>query len=67
VKKLGNEIALSVTAAAIALSKGLAADETALLGAVFTQLGDTLTTISVAQNMEKPAPPESGDGFDKQA
>ena len=53
----GAEIAVSVTAAAVALSHGLSADETALLGAVFTQLGDTLTTISVVKSDEKPDPP----------
>lgn len=55
----GTELALSVTAAAIALSKGLNADETALMGAVFTQLGDTLTTMSAAQSANKPGPAES--------
>ncbi|MCL1807974.1 MAG: hypothetical protein FWG31_09775 [Oscillospiraceae bacterium] len=57
----GTEIALSVTAAAIALSNGLEPDETALLGSVFTQLGDTLTTISIAASIKKPDPSaESG-------
>ena len=45
-----NEIVLSVTAAAIALADGLSANETAILGAVFTQLGDTLTTISTVRS-----------------
>jgi hypothetical protein len=43
-----NDLTLSISAAAIALSKGLSNDETALLGAVFTQLGDTLTMMSLA-------------------
>ncbi|MCL2488088.1 MAG: hypothetical protein FWE80_05325 [Oscillospiraceae bacterium] len=41
----------SVTAAALALAKGRTADETALLGAVLTQLGDTLTTISIQKDI----------------
>jgi hypothetical protein len=61
----GTEIALSVTAAAIALGKGLSSDEMALMGTVFTQLGDTLTTMSVVQNTEKPVHPEGENGFDK--
>jgi hypothetical protein len=56
----GTEITLSVTAAAIALSKGLKSDEIALLGAVFTQLGDTLSTISVAQESGDAPPRKSG-------
>jgi hypothetical protein len=52
----GTELALSVTAAAIALSKGLDNDEMALMGAVFTQLGDTLTTMSAANDKKKPDP-----------
>jgi hypothetical protein len=54
----GTEIALSVTAAAIALANGLSSNELALMGAVFTQLGDTLTTMSVAQQNNDP--PQSG-------
>ena len=48
-----NELVFSVATAAIALSKGLNTDEIALMGAVFTQLGDTLTTISLARGMEQ--------------
>jgi hypothetical protein len=62
---MGNEIALSVTAAAIALSKGLSADETSLMGAVFTQLGDTLTTMSLTKDMKNPTPPEREPGLTK--
>ena len=47
-----NEIVLSVTTAAIALSAGLSDSEISLLGAVFTQLGDTLTTIAAAHAMD---------------
>ena len=46
-----NEIVLAVTVAAIALAEGRSNDEVALLGAVFTQLGDTLTTIAVRRGM----------------
>ena len=41
----------SVTAAAIALAQGRSADQIGLLGAVFTQLGDTLTTIGLQQGI----------------
>ena len=44
------EIVLSVTAAAIAVSRELSSAETALLAAVFTQLGDTLVTIAAAKD-----------------
>ena len=44
------EIVLSVTAAAIAVSKELSSAETALLAAVFTQLGDTLVTLAAAKD-----------------
>lgn len=43
------EITISVSAAAIAISKNLGIDETSLLAAIFTQLGDTLATISIAK------------------
>ena len=50
----------TVTAAAIAISEGRDADELALLGAVFTQLGDTITTIAAQKSLceakdQKPA------------
>lgn len=45
------EIVISVTAAAIAISKDLSPDDTAFLSLIFTQLGDTLATLStVKQN-----------------
>jgi hypothetical protein len=46
-----NDLTLSISAAAIALSKGLDNDETSLLGAIFTQLGDTLTMMSIAESL----------------
>lgn len=41
-----DSIAASVTAAALAIAQGKTPDELSLLGIVFTQLGDTLATIS---------------------
>ena len=46
---LPEEIAVAITAAAISISKQLSAEDSALLGAAFTQLGDTLATIAVAR------------------
>ena len=46
-------IAAMITAVAAAIAKDRDADELALLGAVFTQLGDTLATISAARDIEK--------------
>lgn len=43
-------LAASVTAAAAAIAKGKSSDELNLLGAVFTQLGDTLATIATARD-----------------
>ena len=48
------EIAVSVTATAIAMSKNLNNDEMLLIAAVFMQLADTLITITTARdNLEK--------------
>jgi len=63
------ELALAVTAAAISISKVLPASDTALLGAVFTQLGDTLTTIATARDRLEPTekaddPNNGGKGGD---
>lgn len=44
------ELTAAVTALANTLACGRTAGEVALLGAVFTQLGDTLTTISVLRD-----------------
>ncbi|MCL2084431.1 MAG: hypothetical protein FWH06_04130 [Oscillospiraceae bacterium] len=46
-----NALAASVTALAITIADGRSPDEIGLLGAIFTQLGDTLTTISVQKNI----------------
>ena len=43
------EITIAITAAAISISKQLSAEDSALLGAVFTQLGDTLATIAIVR------------------
>ncbi|MGN1003153.1 MAG: DUF6774 domain-containing protein [Oscillospiraceae bacterium] len=45
------ELAASITAAANVLACKLTAAELSLLGAVFTQLGDTLTTIAVQKSL----------------
>ena len=44
------EIAVSVTATAIAMSKNLQDDDMLLIAAVFMQLADTLITISTARD-----------------
>ena len=44
-----DQLILWVSAAALRLAQGKSAEETAALGCVFTQLGDTLTTMSVQQ------------------
>lgn len=41
-----NELAASITAAAVAMAKDKSENEINLLGAVFSQLGDTLETIA---------------------
>lgn len=41
-----NELAASVTAAAVAIAKGRSESEISLLAAIFVQLGDTLETIA---------------------
>lgn len=45
------ELTASITAIANALACGKSAEEIALLGTVFTQLGDTLQTISAQKNL----------------
>lgn len=42
-----------VTALAASIAQGRDNDEIALIGTVFTQLGDTLTTLSVAKDIIK--------------
>ncbi|MCL2857227.1 MAG: hypothetical protein FWE19_05840 [Oscillospiraceae bacterium] len=44
------EIVVAITAAAVSISKQLSSEDTALLGSALTQLGDTLTTISLARD-----------------
>ncbi|MCL1819554.1 MAG: hypothetical protein FWG36_02730 [Oscillospiraceae bacterium] len=46
-------LAASVTAAAIAIADSLPEDEATLLASVFMQLGDTLTTIITARDINK--------------
>ena len=54
------EIVLSITAAAISISKRLPAEDTVLLGAAFTQLGDTLATLAAArERLEATTQPDS--------
>ena len=48
----GETAAAAVTALASALSCGRSADEITLLGTLFTQLGDTLITISAFRSQE---------------
>ena len=45
------QLATWVHLAALQLACGKSADELAVLGAIFTQLGDTLTTISAQQSL----------------
>lgn len=47
------ELTASITAIANALACRLTTDEVSILGAVFTQLGDTLTTIATQKNICK--------------
>lgn len=55
------ELTASITAIANALACNLSADELSLLGAIFTQLGDTITTIAtqrtICQNLCRPSKP----------
>ena len=44
------EIVVAITAAAVSISKKLSSEDSALLGSAFTQLGDTLTTLSLAKD-----------------
>ena len=45
------QLATWVHLAALELARGRNADELAVLGAIFTQLGDTLTTMSTQQGL----------------
>ena len=42
----GNQLAAAVTALAISISGANTAADTAMLGLIFTQLGDTLATLA---------------------
>ena len=53
------EITIAITAAAISISKQLSAEDSALLGAVFTQLGDTLATIAIVRERLEAAEAET--------
>lgn len=58
------ELTLFVTAVANALAEGLSEKKLNLLGAVFTQLGDTLATIAAQTaccEKSEPAPRSDGD------
>ena len=46
-----NTLVASISAAAITLAEGRTTDEISLLGAIFTQLGDTLATIAVQRGI----------------
>lgn len=58
----GETAAAAVTALASALSCGRSADDIALLGTVFTQLGDTLITISAFKTQEEQCSKAPSDG-----
>lgn len=45
------ELTAAITAIANAVARGLTPDEVALLGTVFTQLGDTLQTIAAQRSL----------------
>lgn len=47
------ELAASITAAAIAISHSIPDEKITLLGAVFTQLGDTLATIAATRDISQ--------------
>lgn len=48
-----DQLAFAVTAIAAAVSENRTPDEIAILGLIFTQLGDTLSTISFRKSMFK--------------
>lgn len=49
------ELSIAVSALANAIAKNLTDDQILIVGAVFTQLGDTLATISVQRDIIKKA------------
>ena len=54
------EISMAITVAAISISRKIRSEDCALLGAAFTQLGDTLATISVVKEREEAAQEKAG-------
>lgn len=46
-----NSLIATITALAAAIADGRNPDEIAIIGAMFTQLGDTLATISIQKNL----------------
>ena len=54
-------LALAITAAAISIFKRLPEEDAVLLGAAFTQLGDTLATLAAAQARLEPTEQEQKD------
>ncbi|MCL2695878.1 MAG: hypothetical protein FWE69_06085 [Clostridiales bacterium] len=45
----GSKLVLFITTVAVTIADGKTTDELSLLGAAFTQLGDTLTTMATQQ------------------
>ena len=54
------QLTLWITAASIEIARGRSADELALLGSIFNQLGATLTTMSAQMAMPVPSVPSPG-------
>lgn len=45
------DLVLTISAMACCIAKGRSSDETALLSAIFSQLGDTLATLGAQQDL----------------
>ena len=56
------QAAMWASAAALQLSQGRDADDLALLGSMFTQLGDTLTTLSIQKSAVEKASRQAKTG-----
>ena len=54
----GEELALFITAAALATAKSLKAEDLELLSVVFTQLADTYATLALARSRDEGTQPE---------
>jgi len=63
----GLELTAFITAVANAMACQLSDDEAGLVGAAFTQLGDTLTTISIQRSILEKSNDISNDKTDKPA